>query len=141
MSSDNRIHTVPRSISASFKPTLSIVCYPGKVSKYGVEVLSSGSRSGDRRCRHGCTCWRHGSGSSFGLPIRFCPSLGCGAVGALLKFILNEGLARWQLATGTTLLEGWVERLGRWVQYYFLLSLLLLLFGYLLVDELLSLLS
>ena len=27
-------------------------------------------------------------------------------VGAVLKFVLNEGLARWQLATGTTLLEG-----------------------------------
>ena len=41
------------------------------------------------------------------------------AVGALLKFVLNEGVARWQLATGTTLLEGWVRRLGLWVQYYF----------------------
>src|SRR5690606_25954179 len=27
-------------------------------------------------------------------------------VGALLKFVLNEGLARWQLATGETVLEG-----------------------------------
>jgi Mn2+/Fe2+ NRAMP family transporter len=39
-------------------------------------------------------------------------------VGALLKWFLNEGVARWQMATGTTLLEGWVERLGdvlRWV--------------------------
>ncbi len=33
--------------------------------------------------------------------------------GALLKFALNEGLARWQLATGTTLLEGWAHRLPR----------------------------
>jgi Mn2+/Fe2+ NRAMP family transporter len=33
--------------------------------------------------------------------------------GALLKFVLNEGLARWQLATGTTLLEGWDRRLPR----------------------------
>ena len=32
------------------------------------------------------------------------------AIGALLKFALNEGLARWQLATGTTLLEGWIRR-------------------------------
>jgi Mn2+/Fe2+ NRAMP family transporter len=44
--------------------------------------------------------------------------------GALLKYALNEGLARWQLATGTTLLEGWVEHLGRWVQYVFLAYLL-----------------
>ncbi len=47
------------------------------------------------------------------------------AVGALLKFALNEGLARWQLATGTTLLEGWVQRLGKWVQAYFLVYLVL----------------
>ena len=40
-------------------------------------------------------------------------------VGAVLKYVLNEGLARWQLATGTTLLEGWVQRLGKWVRIYF----------------------
>jgi Mn2+/Fe2+ NRAMP family transporter len=45
------------------------------------------------------------------------------AAGALLKFTVNEGLARWQLATGRTLLEGWVAHLGRWVQYVFLLYL------------------
>jgi len=33
------------------------------------------------------------------------------AVGAVLKLGLNEGLARWQLATGTTLLEGWCRSL------------------------------
>lgn len=41
-------------------------------------------------------------------------------VGALLKYFLNEGLARWQLASGTTLLQGWVEHLGRWVAWFFL---------------------
>jgi len=40
-------------------------------------------------------------------------------VGALLKWYLNEGIARWQLATGTTLLEGWVTRLGAWVRWVF----------------------
>lgn len=34
-------------------------------------------------------------------------------VGAILKWGLNEGLARWQMATGTSLLEGWVAHLGR----------------------------
>jgi Mn2+/Fe2+ NRAMP family transporter len=33
--------------------------------------------------------------------------------GALLKFALNEGLARWQLVSGTTLLEGWARLLPR----------------------------
>ncbi|MEE2708687.1 MAG: Nramp family divalent metal transporter [Gemmatimonadota bacterium] len=45
--------------------------------------------------------------------------------GAVLKYVLTEGVARWQLATGTTLLEGWVERLGSWVQYVFLIYLIL----------------
>jgi Mn2+/Fe2+ NRAMP family transporter len=46
-------------------------------------------------------------------------------VGAVLKFALSEGLARWQLATGTTLLEGWIQRLPGWVSWYFLIYLLL----------------
>ena len=33
-------------------------------------------------------------------------------VGAFLKFVVTEGLARWQLATDQTLLEGVVHRLG-----------------------------
>jgi Mn2+/Fe2+ NRAMP family transporter len=45
-------------------------------------------------------------------------------LGALLKWFLNEGVARWQMATGTTLLEGWVQRLGRWVRWTFLAYLL-----------------
>ncbi|MDH4198020.1 MAG: Nramp family divalent metal transporter [Candidatus Aminicenantes bacterium] len=46
-------------------------------------------------------------------------------VGAILKWVLNEGLARWQMATGQTLLEGWVGHLGRWIQWAFLVYLLL----------------
>ena len=41
-------------------------------------------------------------------------------VGAFLKFVLNEGLARWQLATGETLLEGAVRRFGFVVAAVFL---------------------
>lgn len=46
-------------------------------------------------------------------------------VGALLKWVLNEGIARWQLATGTTLLEGWREHLGSPVGWTFFVYLLL----------------
>ncbi len=46
-------------------------------------------------------------------------------LGALLKGALNEGLARWQLVTGTTLLEAWIHRLPAWVRYYFAAYLLL----------------
>jgi Mn2+/Fe2+ NRAMP family transporter len=46
-------------------------------------------------------------------------------VGALLKWTLNEGIARWQMATGTTLLEGWILRLHPIVQWAFLVYFLL----------------
>jgi Mn2+/Fe2+ NRAMP family transporter len=35
------------------------------------------------------------------------------AAGVLLKFAITEGAARWQLATGTTLVEGWRRHLPR----------------------------
>jgi len=44
-------------------------------------------------------------------------------LGALLKWFLNEGIARWQMATGTTLLEGWTDKLGSWIQWVFLFYL------------------
>ena len=50
-------------------------------------------------------------------------------LGAFFKFVVTEGLARWQLATGTTLLEGAVLRLGRPVQWFFLGYLLVWTFG------------
>jgi Mn2+/Fe2+ NRAMP family transporter len=58
------------------------------------------------------------AGSRFGLTL-----LWAAWIGALLKWFLNEGIARWQMATGTTLLEGWVDRLGPWIRWLFLLYL------------------
>src|SRR5918995_1209469 len=46
-------------------------------------------------------------------------------VGAFFKFVLNEGIARWQLATGTTVVEGWAEHLPSWVKVYFAAYLVL----------------
>lgn len=46
-------------------------------------------------------------------------------VGAFLKFVLNEGLTRWQLATGTTLVEGCVAHFGKPLQWLFLAYLVL----------------
>ena len=54
------------------------------------------------------------AGSKAGIAILWAAPLGC-----VLKWTLNEGLARWQMATDTTLLEGWVTRLGRWIQWVF----------------------
>lgn len=39
--------------------------------------------------------------------------------GAFFKFVLSEGIARWQLATGKTALEGWADHLPAWVKWYF----------------------
>lgn len=50
-------------------------------------------------------------------------------LGASFKFVITEGLARWQLATETTLLEGAVLRLGRGVQWAFFVYLLVWTFG------------
>ena len=60
------------------------------------------------------------AGSKAGLAI-----LWAAAVGAFMKWTLNEGIARWQMATETTLLEGWVTHLGRWIQWLFLAYFLL----------------
>jgi Mn2+/Fe2+ NRAMP family transporter len=47
------------------------------------------------------------------------------ALGAFFKYVLNEGIARWQLATGKTALEGWAEHLPVWVTYTFAIYLVI----------------
>jgi len=59
------------------------------------------------------------TGSKLGVAVLWAVILGAG-----LKFLVNEGLARWQLATGSTLLEGCVVHFGRPVQWFFLAYLL-----------------
>jgi Mn2+/Fe2+ NRAMP family transporter len=56
------------------------------------------------------------AGSEVGLVL-----LWAALVGALLKWVLNEGLARWQMATGTTLIQGWVQKLGGWIEWAFMI--------------------
>jgi Mn2+/Fe2+ NRAMP family transporter len=60
------------------------------------------------------------TGSKLGLAV-----LWAVIVGAVLKFVVNEGVARWQLATETTLLEGVARHIGRWAIGLFVLFLLL----------------
>src|SRR5918995_6581606 len=59
------------------------------------------------------------AGSRLGYAVLWAAVLGC-----FIKLVVNEGLARWQLATGQTLLEGAVLRFGRVVQWFFLVYLL-----------------
>ncbi|MCP5046512.1 MAG: divalent metal cation transporter [bacterium] len=46
-------------------------------------------------------------------------------MGAILKYFLNEGIARWQLATGTTVPEGWRNKFHPALSWYFLVYLFL----------------
>ena len=54
------------------------------------------------------------AGASHGLAL-----LWAVALAAFLKGVLNEGIARWQLATDTTAIEGWMRHLPWWVRIYF----------------------
>ena len=60
------------------------------------------------------------AGSEYGTVV-----LWAAVFGALLKYTLNEGIARWQLATGTTLLKGWSMHLHRSVLFGFAVYLIL----------------
>lgn len=54
------------------------------------------------------------AGASYGHAI-----LWAAIVGAIFKYVLNEGIARWQFATGTTLIEGWTKNFHPGISYYF----------------------
>jgi Mn2+/Fe2+ NRAMP family transporter len=73
----------------------------------GLIVAASGIGSGD-------VVSATVSGANFGVVL-----LWAIALGAFFKFVLNEGIARWQLATGLTVVEGWAEYLPAWVKGYF----------------------
>jgi Mn2+/Fe2+ NRAMP family transporter len=60
------------------------------------------------------------AGANFGLALLWAVVLA-----AFLKCFLNEGIARWQLATGSTAIEGWFEHLPWWVNAYFAIYLIL----------------
>ena len=59
-------------------------------------------------------------GSKLGLGIAW-----AAIAGSVLKWFLNEGLARWQMGTDTTLLEGWTNHLGRWIRWLFIVYLVI----------------
>lgn len=53
------------------------------------------------------------AGSRYGYTLLWAGILGC-----IVKIALAEGTARWHLATGKTIQEGW-QSLGRWTAWYF----------------------
>ena len=46
-------------------------------------------------------------------------------IGAILKFILNEGIGRWQLQTGQSIPEAWIKRMPAVFPWYFMIYLVL----------------
>lgn len=60
------------------------------------------------------------AGKYNGLSILWAPLLG-----GILKWTLNEGLTRWQLSTESTLLEGWIAHIGKWIEWLFLIYLII----------------
>src|SRR5215213_633143 len=99
-------------MSVSVKPAPAAPARPGslsflKLAGPGLVVAATGIGSGD-------VVAATVGGARYGLIL-----LWAIAVGAFFKYVLNEGIARWQLATGKTALEGWAAHLPRWVTYYF----------------------
>ena len=89
------------------QPTLLAIILPG------ILVAATGVGAGD-------LATASFAGSQLGVAI-----LWAVLVGALFKLVLTEGLARWQLATGQTLLEGLADKLGPLFLWLFLPYLLL----------------
>lgn len=79
----------------------------------GILVAATGVGAGDL----GAAAF---SGSRLGVAVLWAILLG-----AFLKFVLNEGLTRWQLATGHTFLEGCMKHLGPVFRWGFLIYLLI----------------
>lgn len=90
-------------------PTLSVL----KLAGPGLVVAAAGIGSGD-------VVSATVGGANYGVAL-----LWAIALGAFFKFVLSEGIARFQLATGKTVIEGWAEYLPIWVKGYFAIYLVL----------------
>ncbi len=59
-------------------------------------------------------------GSSYGYTIIWAV-----LIGAILKYVLNEGVGRWQLTSGISITDAWINKLPRIFPIYFLVYLVL----------------
>ena len=64
------------------------------------------------------------AGTNFGMVLLWAVVLG-----AILKYFLTEGIGRWYMASGQTILQGW-RSLGRWAIWYFVIYLFIVTFVY-----------
>lgn len=60
------------------------------------------------------------SGAQYGYAL-----LWAAILGAVLKYVLNEGVSRWQLITGSSLLAGWTQNLHGFFRWYFFIYLII----------------
>lgn len=60
------------------------------------------------------------SGAQYGYAL-----LWAAILGAVLKYVLNEGVSRWQLITGSSLLAGWTQNLHVFFRWYFFIYLII----------------
>jgi len=60
------------------------------------------------------------SGAQYGYAL-----LWAAVLGAILKYVMNEGISRYQLVSGQSLLQGWKERLHPFISWYFIIYLFL----------------
>jgi len=96
-----------KTIIKNNQPTLFAIILPG------ILIAATGVGAGD-------LATASFAGSQLGLAI-----LWAVVVGSVFKLVLTEGLARWQLVTGQSLLEGLAQRLGPIFAWLFLPYLLL----------------
>jgi len=96
-------------VSDTARPSVSVL----KLAGPGLVVAATGIGSGD-------VVSATVGGARYGVVL-----LWAIAAGAFFKFVLQEGVARWQLATGKTALEGWADHLPAWVKWYFVVYLVL----------------
>ena len=59
------------------------------------------------------------SGAQYGYAL-----LWAAIVGAILKYVLNEGVSRWQLVNGSSLMQAWMEKLNTFFSWYFFIYLI-----------------
>jgi Mn2+/Fe2+ NRAMP family transporter len=111
--SSDRHDTLPAGGSSLSEPKSPPLTSVLKLAGPGLVVAATGIGSGD-------VVSATVGGAKYGVVL-----LWAIALGAFFKFVLSEGIARWQLATGKTVLEGWAEHLPAWVKFYFATYLLL----------------
>ncbi len=60
------------------------------------------------------------SGAQYGYTL-----LWAAIIGAILKYVLNEGVSRWQLVNGSSLMQAWTEKLNSVFSWYFFVYLII----------------